>query len=510
MNSLAFINANVIPMEGYDRHRAILIQDGRIAALGTDDEIAALAGAAGVTPVDAQGATILPGFYDCHAHTTLTGFGALGIDLYDSGDIATVLEQLREADKTWEPGRWLFGKRLDEFRLREGRPPVMAELDAIPRPVFISDRGGHYVAVNRLAFDALGLDKSVRGVRLDGRGEPNGRLQDDANKLARSRFPWTDEQKVEAVRWSAGLAASKGITTIHAMEGMNAEDKPLLPLILSALEQFPVDISVFWSSEDYHDLLDNGIDAWGGDILLDGSIGSRTAAFSEKYCDGDTAGYLNYTDEQVDRFVDDALKNDLLISFHCIGELAITQALNAMEKGLENNPEKRESARLRLDHFGFPTQRDIERAASLGVRVSSQPAFTYLRGGPGSVYRSRLGEERERGGYPHRRLLDAGICVGGGSDSDITPMDSLLGIHSAVNPPYPENAVTPYEAVRMYTIDGARCGFEEDRKGSLKVGKQADLVVLAEDPMTVDPTAIKDIRILMTIRRGTVIFEAGK
>ena len=134
MNSLAFINANVIPMEGYDRHRAILIQDGRIAALGTDDEIAALAGAAGVTPVDAQGATILPGFYDCHAHTTLTGFGALGIDLYDSGDIATVLEQLREADKTWEPGRWLFGKRLDEFRLREGRPPVMAELDAIPKP----------------------------------------------------------------------------------------------------------------------------------------------------------------------------------------------------------------------------------------------------------------------------------------------------------------------------------------------------------------------------------------
>ena len=150
-----------------------------------------------------------------------------------------------------------------------------------------------------------------------------------------------------------------------------------------------------------------------------------------------------------------------------------------------------------------------EKAASMDVRISTQPAFTYLRGGPESIYRSRLGEVREKAGYSLRGMLDAGLCLGGGSDSDITPMDALLGIHAAVNPPYPENAVTPYEAVRMYTSDAAKTAWEDEWKGKLCKGMQADMVILDADPMTVNPQKIKDINILGTIRKGELVYNNG-
>ena len=508
MKNIALINANVIPMEGYSRHSAVLALDGTIAALGTDEEISKKAAEAGVTPIDLHGATVLPGLYDCHAHLALTGHDSMGINLYDAGDIATVLDRLRKADAEWPSDRWLFGQRLDEALLKEKRPPTMQELDEFQRPVFISDRGGHYTLVNRLAFDALGLTPDITGVRVDENGKLTGRLQDTANKTARNRFPWTKEQTLEAMRYTMELALTKGITTIHCQEGFTLDD-PSVPLLLEHMDSFPIDLQIYWCVANPHDEpMCRQIGIWGGDILLDGSIGSRTAAFSEPYADGDGCGYLNFSDEEVNNFVEGAVVRDLAVSFHVIGQRGIDQALTAMEKALEKHPEKRETARLRLEHFGFPKQSDIDRAAKMNVRISTQPAFTYLRGGPTSVYRSRLGEAREKAGYPLRRMLDAGLCLGGGSDSDITPLDSLLGIHAAVNQPYPENSVTPYEAVRMYTLDAARCGWEEDKKGSLKVGKQADMVVLAEDPMAVAPATLKDIKVLKTIRRGEIVYEA--
>ena len=508
MSHIALINGNVIPMEGYTRYSAVLALDGKIAALGTDEEIRAKAAEAGVTPIDVQGATVLPGLYDCHAHLALTGHDAQGIDLYDAPDIATVLERLREADKTWESDRWLFGKRLDEGLLKEKRPPTIKDLDEFKRPVFISDRGGHYTLVNHLAFEALKLDPSMTGVRVDENGDLTGRLHDTANKEARNRFPWTKQQTLEAMVYTMNLAASKGITTIHCQEGFTLDD-PSVPLLLDNMDSFPIDLQIYWCVANPHDEpMCYQLGIWGGDILLDGSIGSRTAAFDEKYADGDGCGYLNFSDEQVDDFVEGAVARDLAVSFHVIGQRAIDQALSAMEKALEKHPDKRGTAHLRLEHFGFPKQEDIDRAAKIDVRISTQPAFTYLRGGPTSVYRSRLGEAREKAGYPLRRMLDAGLCLGGGSDSDITPLDSLLGIHAAVNQPYPENSVTPYEALRMYTLDAARCGWEDDIKGSLKVGKQADMTLLAEDPLAVNPATIKDIKVLKTIRKGKIIFEA--
>ncbi len=509
MGNIAFINGNIIPMDGRKRFQAVLAQNGIITALGNDAEISAIAGKEGIEVIDLQGATVLPGFHDCHAHLSLTGYNAQGINMYDAKDIPDIICRLKEAEATWAPERWLFGKRLDEGLLLEKRPPTMEELDIFDRPVFLSDRGGHYVVVNRAAFDALGIDENMNGVRKDETGKPNGRLQDQANKVARNGFPWTKEQTLEAMRWAGEEALKKGITTVHAQEGFTMSD-PAVPLLLENLKDFPVDVVIFWCTmPEADEPMAKEIGILGGDILLDGSIGSRTAAFFEKYCDGDGCGYLNYTKEEVDEFVEAGIARDLAMSFHVIGEKAATVALDAYERALALHPEKKETAKLRLEHFGWQTEEDMARAAALDVRISTQPAFTYLRGGPESIYRSRLGEEREKAGYSLRRMLDAGLCLGGGSDSDITPMDALLGIHAAVNPPYPENAVTPYEALRMYTSDGAKSAWEDDKKGRLITGMQADMVILNADPMAVNPHTIKDIMVLGTVRKGKLVYTNG-
>ncbi len=511
MSNIAFINGNIIPMDERKRYSAVMASNGIIEALGDDSTIMELAAQKGISVIDLKGATVLPGFHDCHAHLSLTGFDAQGINMYDAKNITEIIEKLKEADKIVPSDQWLFGQRLDEGLLDEKRPPTMEELDIFDRPVFISDRGGHYVVVNRLAYDALKLSDNIKGVRKGQDGKPNGRLQDTANKLARNGFPWTRQQTLEAMVYTANEALKKGITTIHAQEGFTADD-PAVALLLENKDTFPVDVVIYWCymPED-DDPMAKKIGILGGDILLDGSIGSSTAAFFEPYSDGDgiNCGYLNFSDERVYEFVEAGVMRDLQMSFHVIGEKGIWTALNAYEKALEAHPEKKNSAKLRLEHFGWPSEEDIKRAADLGVRISTQPPFTYLRGGPQSIYRSRLGEVREKAGYPLRRMLDAGLCVGGGSDSDITPLDALLGIHSAVNPPYPENAVTPYEAVRMYTSEGARCGWEDDYKGKLIKGMQADMVILAEDPMLVDSRTIKDIKILGTIRKGEIVYNNG-
>jgi len=507
MKSLLLFNANIITMDEVKTYEAVLIRDGDIRDLGRNEDM--LTRWVGTPSMDIKGATILPAFFDCHVHALTTGMNALAIDVYDVTDITALIEILKQADREYEPGRWIFCKRFDESRVTEGRPPLMAELDVINRPVFISDRGKHYTVVNRLAYDALGIHEGIEGVRIDSQGNPIGRLQDQSNRTAQAEFfaRWTAEERKHAIHTTAQLAASRGITTINAIEGLDSSDDDV-PIIAEAINELSIDMRIWWNTDTIQKPLSMGWKWWGGDFLLDGSIGSRTAAFDDPYADSDTCGYLNYTDDQVYTIIEESLIRDVAVSFHCIGQQGIRQALDQMEKALDAHPEKRANHKLRLEHFGWPDPEDILRCANLHIKISTQPAFTYLRGGPGSVYHQRLGEQRDRQAYPLRRLLDAGVVLGGGSDSDVTPMDALLGIHAAVNPPYPENAITPLEALRMYTTDAAIVAFEDDRKGKISVGMQGDLVVLDQDPLIIDPTKIKDIKVLYTIHQGNVVFSS--
>ncbi len=509
----ALTNGNIITMEpDRPRSEAVLIEGAVIAGLGTTTEIETACRDRGGEVHDLARATVVPGFHDCHVHMMGTGINARGLDLHNCSTVQDVLDLVVEAARTYPEERWIFGKQLDESRLREGRTPTAAELDAAAsqHPVYLVDRGWHYTVVNTAGFHKLGLSPTVPGVILDQEGQLNGRLCREANAMAKMRFFEAQDRsrREEALTSTVRLAVQKGLTTLHAMEGGSLFADSDVPYLLELRDRLPVRIHLYWATEDVQAIKEAGLPCMGGDILLDGSIGPRTAAFSQPYADDPgTCGQLHFSTAQLVELISHAHREGLQIAFHAIGEAAIAQALEAFETVLGRHPCSHH--RHRLEHFGFPHPSHIEQAARLGLAVSTQPAFSYLRGGPGSVYNTRLGPERDRRGYPLRAMVDAELLVGGGSDSDVTPLDPLLGIHAAVNPPYPENALDVYEALALYTIDAARTAFQEQQTGSIARGKLADLTLLGQDPVQVLSCSLKDIPVLGTMNGGEWVFRAG-
>lgn len=509
-NSIALVGGQCVTMDGQNpRCEAILVEKGRIALTGGSEAVAKLAGQKGIPVVELDGRCAVPGLHDCHVHVMGTGMGESGVDLFDAGSIDGVLAALKRRAEE-QPDGWIVGSRLDESRLSEKRPPTAAEIDAVipDRGVYLVDRGLHYTQLNTQAYEAIGFNGNEPGVVKDGDGRPTGRVHGLANARAKNYYndAMTDGQREQAIRHVAAEAVAKGVTTIHAMEGGALFCDADIPVFGKIHDTLPLDILVYWDTMDLDAIRKAGYPAMGTDILLDGSIGSRTAAFDEPYADDPTTcGLLYFDQEVVFDVVDRAIAMGMQTGFHSIGQRGIRQSLDALEAALKRHP--RADHRYRVEHFGFPDESDIHRAKALGAIISTQPAFSYTRGGPGSVYNTRTGDDRERRAYNLRRWADEGLILCGGSDSSVTPIDPVLGIHAAVNPPYPENALTPAEALAMFTINGAYAAFEEGDKGSLTPGKLGDITVLSANPLTVDPAAIKDIAVEMTIVRGNVEYK---
>lgn len=509
-NKLALINGIGVTMdENHPSCQGIYLKNGIIQKMGDSQEIKRMAEREQAEIIDLDGKTFLPGLHDCHVHMMSTGLSAIGLNLYHCRSVKEVLETL-EKEKTDNTKEWIFGYGLDESRLAEKRPPTASELDTYfkDRPVYLVDRGLHYTQVNTVAMEIMAFAEDEDGLGRDEVGNLSGRLHSHANRHARKYFfdRMTWEQRETAIRYTVQTAVEMGVTTIHAMEGGNLSSDEDVPVFLNIMEDLPLHVVLHWCTTKVEDVTEKGLKIIGTDILLDGSIGSRTAAFKESYDDDhESVGALYYSDEWITHYIEKAHKEGLQTGFHAIGQRAITQVLNCLERALNKYPVS--DHRFRIEHFGFPDDRDIKRAAALGAVISTQPAFTYLRGGPDSVYEERVGEERNHRAYPLRELLDAGLVVNGGSDSSVTPINPILGIHAAVNPPYLQNAISPTEALRLFTIDGAFTAKEEKIRGSLVPGKAGDITVLNQNPLDVPPDTIKDITIAMTIYQGKIVYQ---
>lgn len=507
--SRAFVNGNVITMDENDtRAEGVLVREGRITEVGASKDIEKAAENEGIPVENLQGRTVLPGFHDCHVHVIGTGMASVGADLYHCSSVQEIIEALKEEENKGGEG-WLCGVRLDESKLAEKRPPSLKELtESFPnRGVYLIDRGLHYTVVNQKAYDEIGYQGMEKGIGLNEEGQPDGRMHETANTMARRHFndSMTREQRRTALQKVQEEAVQKGITTIHAMEGGEMFSDKDVDVFLEDRENKDVDFILYWDTLEIDKVKEAGLSRIGTDILSDGSIGSRTAAFDEAYCDKNTCGKLYYTDEFLIEFIGKALESHLQCGFHAIGQRAIRQILDCYEAAYQNHPWK--DARFRIEHFGFCDDTDILRAAKNKIVISTQPSFSYLRGGEGSVYQVRVGKERERKAYPLRNFVEQGIVVAGGSDSNVTPMDAVLGIHAAVNHPYPEHRVNVYQALRMFTIDGAYSAFEEGEKGSIEPGKIGDLAILSKSPYEVPPEKIKEIQVEMTVKDGRIVYS---
>lgn len=500
--SMVLTNANVITMDPErPRAAAVVVRDGRIAAVTDSLDLSESGG----PTLDLGGRTVLPGFIDSHVHLTWTGLQETALDFGMAETVKDVQSILREAAASAAPGELLFGVGINQYRFPDRRLPSRADLDAVTpnHPVFIVGVTGHYSLGNTVCLRARDLPQDTPGLA------PSGLLRDRANTLLgrEMRAQFAGEQGIETLhRAAAQRAASVGLTTVHALEGNDEPDDPHVTALLQNRQELPVRVVVWYQTMDVSAVQRLGLPRVGGCILLDGDFGPHTAALLEPYTDRpETSGTLYYTQPEVDGFVEEAHRAGLQIAVHAVGDRAAEQALDAYQRVLTRWP--REDHRHRIEHFEIYDETLVEQAARLGVCLAIQPPFNGYFGGHTRL-NPILGEERAVRSDPVRSLIDEGLRVGGGSDSTVTPLKPLYGVHCAVNHSNPAERIPVDRALQLYTLDNAWLAFEEKEKGSIEVGKLADLVVLAQDPSAVDPEDIESIPVEITICGGEIVYAA--
>jgi predicted amidohydrolase YtcJ len=507
-----YIKGNVVTVVNQQpRAEAIGVKDGIIVSVGKIKEVESMVNDA-TKVLDLTGKTILPGFIDSHAHIMGTGKNRLGVDLSSVKTVKETLLKIQERVKETTPGNLVFCSDYNRQRVAEKRYPYRQELDKIAtkHPIWIQHYDGHHSQLNTMALELLHFKPGMEGVESNAKGELTGLIKDPA-----SAFPLSGgdsfadkELGLKALKLVADEAVSVGITTLFAKESLenakfimeNIKKIPvrIRPMIFPGFGAASVDEVIKSKFLGDHICVCN---------LTDGSIEGRTAALYEPYADDPTTmGMLHHTDEVFYAFVEKVHKAGCQISVHAESERAIDQVLWAYEKVLKKYPRK--DHRHRIEHFEVVTPKQIKRVARLGIALAMQPMFIPVCEGPNlDYYRSLLGDERVKRAHTYRSILNEEILVSGGSDTPVTKMNPLGGIHTLVNHPLKEQRIDVYETIEIFTINGAKIGFEENIKGSVEPGKLADFVILSNDPYRVPKEKIGDIKVEMTIIGGNAVYK---
>lgn len=505
--NLILNNANIIDVKhGTSTIGSIAIEDDRIQAVGSTDEIAPMKGE-GTQVVDLTGKTVVPGFIDAHAHLTATGLSLLELDLRDARSVQDVQDLVASKAVVQPRDTLIRGWNLYENLLCENRFPTREELNVVApnHYVQIMREDGHSSVVNTKTLRYLDYTPKTPGVEVVG-GEPTGVLRAQAQAEAGSRIRELESQgmREQGLLAAAGQAVRVGLTTVHTLEGSNNQPHEEYLAAARVMPTLPIH-TVLWYQTSYFERVEElNLPRLGGCIMVDGAPGSYTGALFEPYSDNPkTRGVLYFTDEALNAFVLEAHRREYQLALHATCQRAVEQLLTAYEKALDTYPKA--DHRLRIEHgYGLPTEDQFERMGERDIILSTQPAFLHYRM---DMYYKRFGS-RWRQVHPHRLALDHGVTIAGGSDSFVTPLYPLLGIHCAVNHPVEEQRVGVREALRWFTYNAAYAAFEEHEKGTIESGKLADLTVLGRDILTENALTIKDIPVLMTIVGGCIRYPA--
>jgi predicted amidohydrolase YtcJ len=481
--------------------RAVLVTGDRIAWVGEHPADAPAHDRA----VDLGGAALTPAFVDAHVHATATGLAAEGVDLAGAASAAELLDRLRRHVATRPDAQVVLGGPWDDFGWPEGRPPGADELAAAApgRTVLLTRVDAHASLVDAGTLRELPLSE-LDGVDRDDDGRPTGLLREQsseaAQRLVRTRLP--EEQRAAARRRACERAAALGIGSIHEMghPGLSGLEDALA----WAAGAWPIEVLVWWAELDADAAARHGLRP-GGDLFLDGSIGSRTAAVDEPYRDGGGAGQLFHADEDVADFFTACTAAGRGARVHAIGGRAIEQALRALESAASTHgTEAVRACRHRIEHVEVPTARQVRRMAHLGVHASVQPAFDAAWGGDSGLYAARFGAAGARRTNPFACLAEAGVPMAFGSDSTVTPLDPWGTVRAAEHH-LGGLGVPRLAALAAHTLGGRRVA-HQDEVGALRPGWRADLAVWDDDPLEVDdPTSL---RCLATVVAGRSVHGA--
>jgi hypothetical protein len=520
---------------GLPRARSLAVRGERIVCVDAGDECCALVGP-DTRVVELGSRALLPGFIDAHGHVTMLAslVDRANLSAPPVGDVTTIAS-LQDALRAHlaahppAPGAWLAGYGYDDSLLAERRHPTRDDLDAVSRnvPIAILHVSGHLAVANGAALAAAGVSAETpdppggRFRRREASREPNGVAEEAALFELLGRSPLVQPITPEQLRRALAVYASFGFTTVQ--DGASA------PESIAALERLareggaPLDVVYFPMLRDLAQPLPDaplheyrGGVAWGGvKLILDGSPQAKTAFLSEPYHvapPGQPADYRGYP-ILAQQFVDDALARFVAarvpVIAHANGDAALDMLIGAVERALARAPD--------VDHrtvaIHAQTARDgqLDRMRAAGVIPSFFSAHPYYWG---DWHRdSVLGPARAARISPARSALARGIPFTIHNDAPVVPPDAARLLWATVNrltrsgrPLGAEQRIGTEDALRALTANAARQYFEEAKKGTLAVGKQADLVVLSEDPLAMAPEKLLELKVIETVSRGRAVF----
>lgn len=511
-------NGNIITMnKNQPSAEALAIHDEKIVAVGSNKEVLSI-----VSPqtkiTDLKGATVLPGFIDCHIHLIEYGLSLGGIDCRRVRSINELKRLV--AGRTTGTGEWILGRGWDQEKFEENRYPTRADLDQVSplNPVILTRVCGHICVANSAALREAGVDRNTPNpegglIDRDSDGEPTGILRENAVDLVNRVVPTPGlEAYVKATTEACQMALQAGLTTVHCIVTSDMELQALSKLHLE--RRLQLRFYVFIPASQLAGATTLGLRSGFGDDMLriggvkiftDGSLGARTAALEEPYSDDPTTrGVAIYTQEQLNDVVAEAHLAGFQTAIHAIGDRAIGMALDAIEEARRRFPTK--NLRHRIEHASVLTEDLIRRMKKLNVLAVVQPHFIV------SDYwvHERLGHKRSELAYPFQSLVRSGVSVVGSSDCPVEPLSPLSGITAAINRPGSKEALSLEQAIELYTRSAAYASYEENWKGTIEPGKLADLVVLEKDPGKVPPEMIQEIKVLATIVGGRTQYAMNR
>ncbi len=535
---LVLVNGKVVTMDQEGTiAEAIAVKGNRILKIGSNKEIEEISKTQ-VKRIDLRNKILLPGFIDSHEHIIRKGVRMDWVNLRSPPieTIDDIISSLTEKTKEKQKGEWIIGNWFDETKLLDGRWPNKFDLDNASEihPIYIGRAGGHNAVVNSLALKFANLNKNTPQpeggqIEKDDTGEPTGRLDEiAAMDLVRNCIPQPSPE--ETIRllvdnWTTveEEILSWGITSVHEAHIKSPEAQAYLELLSAEKIRLRVGLMLDGMSpyKGYatQDLTRQGLRtgfSWsdklyviGVKIGVDGAMGSLTASLREPYeNDPENYGINRVTQEELTDETICLHKSKNRACIHAIGDWAIDIALNAIEDAINSSPW--DDHRHRIEHAGYVRPDQLERISRLGVAVSASIGFCYPIG---DSHISALGEKRLCGYYPMKSFQEYGIVSGGNSDG-FGENWAITGISGCVNRSSSSGAylckaqaISTMDAIKTYTLNGAYLEGTEDDKGSLEPGKLADMVVLDQDILTIEPNKIINTKVLMTIIGGKVVYD---
>jgi len=535
---LVIINGKVLTIDSENPiSEAIAIKGETIIAVGNTKKISGFVEEGQTEVIDASGRLVIPGFNDAHLH-----FGPLDpdfIELRYTTDPSVITEKVKTSVARSKPGEVIRGGHWEHEMFNDRQWPTRELIDKVSpdNPVLLERADGHSILVNSYILKKSGITKDTPEpfggeIQKDLKtGEPTGILKETAMDLIRFgdvKTVRTPEEQ-EARIWQGYLLAMKearelGVTSLQnagsadfkAYEKLQKEDQLTSRIdIGKPLSGDTADLRRFSDLARKYPGEGNWIRFGYLKAFIDGSMGSGTALMFEPFNDNPaSSGLAMMSYDEFENAIITADKLGFQIGVHAIGDKGNNWLLNAFEKAVEVNG--RRDSRHRDEHTQTVQESDIPRFAQIGVIPSMQPTHCIS---DKKFYEKRVGIERCKGAYAWRSLIDAGSMLAFGTDYQVEPLNPMEGLYASVTRKerrgeegegwFPEQKLSMEEAIKYYTLGSAYAQFMDDRKGMIKTGYLADIVIVDKDLLTIPETEIMKTKVDYTIVGGKVVYASG-